>query len=581
MNLNMTSKTFTLSCLLLILGCSTAQQATGTEQRPNIVIFLADDQGYGDLSMTGNKNINTPHIDSLGKDGVIFDNFYVCAVCSPTRAEFLTGRYHQRMGVRSTSTGGERFNTDETTIGHIFKKAGYATGAFGKWHSGMQYPYHPNGRGFDEYYGFCSGHWGNYFNPVLEHNGKQVRGKGFIIDDLTDKAMEFIKTNKDKPFLCYIPYCTPHKPFQVPDKYFDRFKDKELSLADKSALAMCENIDHNVGRVLKQLKRLKLSDNTIVIYFSDNGPNGNRWNDGMKGVKGSTDEGGVRSAFVLRWPAKIKKHKRIEVLSGAIDLLPTLAALAGISAKTNKPLDGKNLKTLIFEENPKWESRYLINAWSRGVSIRTQDFRLDRKGKLFKMPDDRAQKNDLSKKHPELTARLKTIQKDWAAKHTLQRNVKQTFPVGYKEFPITQLPARDAKTTGQIKRSSKHPNCTYFFNWTSKAEAITWDIDVNTTGRYEVEVYYTCAKSDLGCELELSFKNQKVKNSFNIAHNPAPYGMKEDRVKRTESYIKDFKKKSFGQINLSKGEGLLSLKALKIPGNKAIDFRLLILTLKD
>ena len=134
---------------------------------PNIVVILTDDQGWGDLSLNGNNDLSTPNIDSLAKDGASFDRFFVCPVCSPTRAEFLTGRYHVRGGVYSTSAGGERLNLDEITIADTFKSAGYTTGAFGKWHNGMQYPYHPNGRGFDEFYGFCSGHWGDYFSPPL------------------------------------------------------------------------------------------------------------------------------------------------------------------------------------------------------------------------------------------------------------------------------------------------------------------------------------------------------------------------------------------------------------------------------
>ena len=141
-----------------------------------MVVILSDDQGWGDLSLNGNTNLKTPHIDSLAKNGAKFDRFFVQPVCSPTRAEFLTGRYHPRGGVRDVSTGGERLNLDEKTIADTFRAAGYATGAFGKWHNGSQYPYHPNGRGFQEYYGFTSGHWGDYFDPPLDHNGVAVRG---------------------------------------------------------------------------------------------------------------------------------------------------------------------------------------------------------------------------------------------------------------------------------------------------------------------------------------------------------------------------------------------------------------------
>ena len=150
----------------------------------------------------------------------IFEHFYVCAVCAPTRAEFLTGRYHARGGVRGVTSGAERLNLDEKTIADTFKAAGYATGAFGKWHNGSQFPYHPNARGFDEYYGFTSGHWGSYFDPELDHNGKLVRGKGYVTDDLTNHALDFIEANKGKPFLCYLPLNTPHSPMQVPDQFY-------------------------------------------------------------------------------------------------------------------------------------------------------------------------------------------------------------------------------------------------------------------------------------------------------------------------------------------------------------------------
>jgi len=173
---------------------------------PNVVLIVSDDQGWGDLSLHGNTNIRTPNIDSIALNGASFSKFFVSPVCSPTRAELLTGRYHPRTGVYCTSAGGERMNLDETTIADIFKQAGYATGVFGKWHNGMQYPYHPNGRGFDEFYGFASGHWGDYFSPaLLEHNGELVQGEGYLVDDFTEKALSFIETHKENPFFVYIP----------------------------------------------------------------------------------------------------------------------------------------------------------------------------------------------------------------------------------------------------------------------------------------------------------------------------------------------------------------------------------------
>ena len=209
---------------LILAACAPAPPPQAA--KPNVVIVLADDQGWGDLSIHGNSNLSTPHIDSIGRDGAIFDRFYVSPVCAPTRAELLTGRYHPRGGVAGVSRGEERLDLDERTIAEAFQAAGYRTGAFGKWHNGTQSPYRPNDRGFDEYYGFTSGHWGDYFSPPLEHNAELTQGDGYVTDDFTSRALAFLEESKEQPFFLYLPYCTPHSPMQVPDEYWDRFKDR-------------------------------------------------------------------------------------------------------------------------------------------------------------------------------------------------------------------------------------------------------------------------------------------------------------------------------------------------------------------
>ena len=199
-----------LSRRAFLASCGLAAAAQTGRRRPNVLVILTDDQGWGDLSINGNSNLSTPHIDSIGRQGAQFERFFVCAVCAPTRAEFLTGRYHARAGVRGVSTGQERMNLDEHTIAQTFQKAGYATGAFGKWHNGSQAPYHPNSRGFAEYYGFTSGHWAHYFDTEMDHNGELVKGRGYITDDLTNHAMAFIEKNRARPFFFYFPLNTPH-----------------------------------------------------------------------------------------------------------------------------------------------------------------------------------------------------------------------------------------------------------------------------------------------------------------------------------------------------------------------------------
>jgi arylsulfatase A-like enzyme len=560
-----------------------------------VVVILSDDSGWGDLSVNGNTNLATPHVDSLARDGALFERFFVCPVCSPTRAEFLTGRYHPRGGVWSTSRGGERLDLDERTIAEVFQAAGYATGAFGKWHNGTQYPYHPNARGFDEYYGFCSGHWGDYFDPPLEHNGRAVRGKGFIADDFTDHAIAFIEEHRAGPFFCYLPFNTPHSPMQVPDKFFEKFKGADLKLRDRepgredpamtrAALAMCENIDWNVGRVLAKLDALKLADNTIVVYFNDNGPNGFRWNGDMKGRKGSTDEGGVRSPLLVRWPGRIKPKTKVPYIAAAIDLLPTLAELAGVPVANDQRLDGRSLAPLVTGDRVDWPERMIFSHWSGKVSLRTQQFRLDDAGKLFDMTADPGQRRDVAQQQPEVAARLRRAVADWRrdvlGKLERDESDERPFTVGYREFPTTPLPARDGVTSGGIERSSGAPNCSYFTNWTSADDSIVWDIEVHTAGRYEAVVYYTCGEADLGSRIELAFGPSRVQATVAKAHDPRLVGAEHDRVPRNhESYVKDFAPLRLGTIELSAGRGPLLLRALEVPGKQVMDVRGVVLTL--
>ena len=392
-------------CIIPIFLNSDARSAP-----PNVVVFLADDAGWGDYSHSGNQQVSTPHIDSIAQRGVSLDRFYVCPVCAPTRAEFLTGRYHPRGGVRGVSTGQERLDPGEKTVADDFKAAGYATGAFGKWHNGTQWPYHPMARGFDEYFGHSSGHWGEYFDPPLEENGRMIRTYGYIADICTDRAVGFIEKNKDHPFFCFVPFTTPHSPWSAPEKQWQRFKDKPITQRatdpDKEdinetrcVLAMMENQDANVGRVLAKLDDLRLRDNTIIFYFSDNGPNTSRWTGGMKGKKAGTDEGSVRSVGYLSWPAKLPAGKTVTQITGAIDLLPTLLSLAGISRVGDKPLDGRDLSPLLFDQSAAWSDRTIFTTWAGRVSVRTQQHRLDEQGRLFDMVADPGQTEPVSYTH--------------------------------------------------------------------------------------------------------------------------------------------------------------------------------------
>jgi len=599
--------------MALGLGLLALGQLVAAE-RPNVVVFLADDAGWGDYGHSGNTQAATPNIDAIAQDGVSLERFFVCPVCSPTRAEFLTGRYHPRGGVRGVSTGQERLDLDEKTIANAFQAAGYATGAFGKWHNGSQYPYHPVGRGFDEYFGHTAGHWGEYFDPPLEDSrGRLVRTQGYIADVCTDRALAFIDWNKDRPFFCYVPFTTPHSPWAVPDEYWQRFRDKPITqratLPDQEvvdqtrcALAMLENQDWNVGRVLARLRERGLEENTLVLYFSDNGPNSWRFNGGMKGRKGSTDEGGIRSVCYLRWPGKLPAGHQVAQISAAIDLLPTLTALAGIPRVGDKPLDGRDLSPLLRKQDVPWPGRMIFTAWNQNVSVRTQTHRLDNAGKLFDMIADPGQTTPVNDREPALAARLAEAVTAWrkemfgasavAVGKKPQGKAKRAgggkavdprpIPVGYREFPVAMLPARDGEPRGDVKRSSGAPNCSYFVNWTSRDDSMVWLLDVHTAGRYEVTVDYTCPLADVGSTVELSFRDSRLAGKVELGWDPPLY-TNQDTLPRPagESQMKEFRTLRLGAVNLAAGQGPLTLRALEMPGRSVMDVRRVTLTLLE
>lgn len=566
--------------------------AISTATPPNVVVILTDDQGWGDLSLHGNPDISTPNIDSIARDGAEVSNFYVCAVCSPTRAEFLTGRYHSRSGVYSTSAGGERFNADEQTIAEVFRRGGYATAAYGKWHSGMQYPYHPNARGFDDYYGFCSGHWGNYYSPMLEHNGRIVKGDGFLVDDLTTRAIDFISANRDKPFFVYLPLNTPHSPMQVPDKYWNKFKDKDITpdpepanqkrqnlTHTRAALAMCENIDMNVGRVLNHLEETKLADNTIVAYFSDNGPNGSRFNAGLRGRKGSTNEGGLRSPLVIRYPTKISAGRKIETVTGAIDLLPTLAEFAGLSTDGPKPLDGVSFAAELSGVKVERAERFLFGAWNGKMTVRTQRYRMHHTGELFDIMADRREKKNIAKQKPDVAKRLASKLDAWRAEVKPVKSkgdgARRPITLAHPDAEFNQLPARDAIASGSIQRSNKFPNCTFMRNWTDTDGEITWDVDVLGSGKYEVEMYYACPTENVGSTIRLSLGDESLTAKITKPNDSPLIGADEDHFKRAEGYVRNWIPMKLGTMLLSPGRSKLTLKATDVPGKQVCDMRLL------
>ena len=367
-----------------------------TETRPNVIIILTDDQGYGDLGITGNPNVKTPVIDKFASESIRFNDFYVSPVCAPTRSSLMTGRYSLRTGVRDTYNGGATMASSEITIAEMLKAAGYKTGNFGKWHLGDNYPSRPNDQGFDESIIHLSGGMGqvgdfttwfqgdsSYFNPVLWHNGKMEKYTGYCTDIFAEQAIQFIEKNRQTPFFCYLAFNAPHTPLQVPGKYYQQYKNIDPSsgfendnrpfqkMTEKNkedarkVYAMVSCIDDNIGKLLNKLDELKISENTLVIFMTDNGPQQTRYVAGMRGLKGSVFRGGVRVPFYLRFPEKYEGNKNIETTAAHIDILPTLAEICNAKLPTDRIIDGKSLVPLLNEKTVDWADRSLFFYWTR------------------------------------------------------------------------------------------------------------------------------------------------------------------------------------------------------------------------
>jgi arylsulfatase A-like enzyme len=579
-----------LTLVLLLMSPIVATPALrATPTPPNILVILADDQGWGDLGIHGHPSIRTPHLDQLARAGTQFSRFYVQPVCAPTRAEFLTGRYHLRGGVYDVSRGGERLALREETLADVLRRAGYATGCFGKWHNGSQYPYHPNGRGFDEFYGFTSGHWGNYFNAMMDHNGDVVTGAGYMTNDLTDHTIAFMREHHAQatPFFAYFAINTPHSPMQVPDKYWDawddravptdhRFADREDREHTRAALAMVENIDTNVGRLLAALDEMAIADHTIVIYFSDNGPNGARWNGDLKGTKGHLDEGGIRSPLFLRWPNQVPAGTEIHAPAAAIDLLPTLADLTNIELASPHPLDGVSFAAALTAAAPPPRDRYLFAHWRGNVSVRGDRWMLDQHGELFDLAHDPQQYQTVTGEHPAIAADLRERVSRWRADMASTGATQNpAITLGHPDARFTPLPARDAQLHGALERSNQYPNDSYVRHWTSPEDRLTWNVDVPADGRFAVTLYYTCPPADLGSMVQLDGGDATISTRITEAWDPPELGAEHDRIPRQESYVKDFRPLRLGKIDLAAGEHTLALHAPEIPGSTALEFRLL------
>lgn len=505
-------------------------------KRPNVIVILTDDQGFGELGATGNPVIRTPHIDRLADKSVWLTNFHVMPVCSPTRACLMTGRYNYRTGVTDTYIGRSLVHPDETTLAEMLAVGGYRTGIFGKWHLGDNYPMRAMDKGFQESLVLNGGglaqpgdspdpvdERGAYFNPTLRRNGTWVKTKGYVSDVITDAAVEFIEKSRERPFFVYLPFNCPHDPHQVPDEYRRRYEGKDFSAAafpkhanghpmapknNPDVLArvygMVENIDDNVGRLLTKLDELKLADNTIVVYFSDNGCQGHRgYNAGFQGWKGTPFEGGIHQFCFLRWPAQLQAGRRVDRISAHIDLAPTLLELCGVSKPDRVKFDGMSLAPLLRGENVAWPDRVLVCQWHRGdaperyrsFAARSQDWKLVQPFgagekwngkmafKLYDMAHDPLELRDVAAQHPDRVAKLKAAYDAWFNDVTGGRD----YAVPSRIFLGTQH-ENPALLTRQDWRGGGA-------NWGPKGAGY-WEVNVAAPARYEIKVRFAPLNAD-------------------------------------------------------------------------------------
>ena len=563
-------------------------QVVGSEgKRPNVILVMTDDQGWGDIRSHGNDKIDTPVMDRLAADGARFERFFVSPVCAPTRASLLTGRYHLRTGTHGVTRGYENMCSEEITIAEALKQAGYATGCFGKWHNGAHYPYNPNGQGFDEFLGFCCGHWNNYFDTTLERNSKPAKTKGYITDVLTDAAIQFIEKNKDRPFFCYVPYNAPHSPFQVPDKYFDKYKARGLDDKLSCIYAMCENLDDNLGRILKRLDELKLSDNTIVFFLTDNGPNSNRYNGEMKGRKGSVNEGGIRVPLFIRWPGHIKRGTKVTQIAAHIDIFATITELCGVAMPKTLPQDGVSLVPLLKGKTAGWPDRIIFTFRSPRRqtgevpgSVRTQRWRAVKAGKrweLYDMSSDPGQKNNVAKKYPKVVKKLSAAYEAMAGDVTKAGFDPLPIHIGYSHWPVVTLPGHEAFLEPPSRKGISYKGRSgwandWVTNWTSTEAYPWWEVEVVEAGRFEVTLMYICSKENVGTKVRVEIGGKSLEGIMSKAHNPDPIPSP-DRVRRGEVYEKIWAPLTLGTVKLSKGRTKLVVKAIEIPGDMAFDLK--------
>ncbi len=526
-----------LAAMALLYGAVATAPAADAD-RPNFVLIVTDDQGWWDVGVHGSEKIDTPVMDRLAAEGVELTRFYVQPVCAPTRAGLMTGRYYLRTGVYNTRFGGDTMHADEITIAEVLREHGYRTGVFGKWHLGRYAPHSPNAQGFDEALTFSHGHIERYDHPSqLTHNGTPVQIRGYITDVLTDAAIQFVETHRDRPFFCYLPYNVPHEPMVLGHAVhmqergralLAKYLERGLPPREAYIYGMIERCDENIGRLLEAIDGQGLRRKTAVFFMSDNGGIHRFYRAGLRGGKGSVYEGGVRSPLFARLPGRFPAGAKLDAMASHVDLLPTLCELAGAAPPDDRPLDGRSLVELLTKGEGTSPHEYVYHTWNRYVplddkrwAVGGQRYKLAN-GRLFDLIEDPGEKHDLAAERPEIVRRLRGEFVRWFHEVTAGQVFEPVaIPVGRTDENPVELQASWAALEGE------HTNYTFLGydwdtidGWREPGESAAWQIDVARPGPYRVTVSYGAAPESAGSRFRLGVGECSVEGPVEATATP-------------------------------------------------------------
>jgi arylsulfatase A-like enzyme len=553
---------FSLATLLTLFSCRQTPETAGN--KPNFIVFLIDDFGYADISYEGNTQIRTPNIDRIAENGAHFTNFYQSgAACAPTRASLLTGRYHLATGVWGVHAGRDFINRDETTIANVLQKNGYATGAFGKWHSGKTWAYFSWNRGFDV--GVHSRLY-QYFDTQVIHNNRIINVNGPITDVIGDRVISFIGENRENPFFAYVPFQSIHEPYNCPPEVFRKYKDAGYTDHVARLYGMIEVMDKNIGRIMDKIEELELMENTVILFLSDDGPSpgfdlsySNRrmneeekaertraWSRQLRGGKGSIWEGGSITPFYVQWKGRIQPGGEFDQLSGVIDIFPTILDMAGLNVpEGNLPIHGRSIWPVIMGEEPEdWKERryydntnfYLIERHKinmvkpqmHHIALHYRNFKIIRADntlyggpdsiyyELYNLADDPLEKNNVIGSHPELAEKLIPEMEDWyddilGSGRAFGQAVYEVGNWEETSTPINLDAVLDLK--GSVKRSDG--STARYDHWISPGSAMSFEIDVVEAGAYQVQLGYTCEPGNTGAVFHVYTSNDTAAIQIN------------------------------------------------------------------